>query len=246
MTKRVDIDAEMLMAYADGELSPIDAKRVERAMAADPDLRQQVDAHRKLRGMLANGFAPLAQAPVPERLSRLLAAPAPAPVVRLEDFRLKRRPSPVRWQRWGMGVAAAASLVVGLMLGQAIPGSGSDGLVTSHGGALVASGGLAQALDTQLAATQTSGAPTRVIVTFRDRQGGLCRAFSGTQLSGIACRTDNGWQLRETRAGNARATTAYAQAGSADGALLADAQSMMAGEPLDAAAEAGAKAKGWR
>jgi hypothetical protein len=41
-------------------------------------------------------------------------------------------------------------------------------------------------------------------------------------------------------------TAAYAQAGSADPDLMAAAQDMMAGAPLDAAGEARARARGWR
>jgi hypothetical protein len=41
-------------------------------------------------------------------------------------------------------------------------------------------------------------------------------------------------------------STAYAQAGSADPDLMAAAQDMMAGAPLDAAGEADARVHGWR
>ncbi len=239
MTKKAEIDAETLMAYADGELPLIEAKRVEKAIAADPALARQVDAHRKLRGMLANGFAAVMEQPVPDRLSAMLQS---SPVVDLAKARQARAAARSGWQRWGMGAAMAASLVVGIVIG----GDHGSGPVESLGGRLVASGALATALDTQLASAQPSGGPVRLLVTFRDQRGALCRSFSGAALSGIACRDGSVWQLRETRGGVAGSGAEYQQAGSADAALMADAQAMMAGDPLDAAAEARARGNGWR
>lgn len=243
MTSKAEITIETLMAYADGELPPLEAKRVERAIAADPALARQVDDHRKLRAMLANGFAPVVEQPVPDRLTAMLRAPASAPVIDLAQVRRSRASARGGWRRWGMPAAIAASLVIGIMVGERV----DTGPVSTRGGTLVASGALAQALDTQLASAQAgSGASLKMLVTFRNQQGAICRSFSGARLSGIACRDGDAWQLRETRGGIARPATQFQQAGSADAALMADAQAMMAGDPLDAEAEAKAQAKGWR
>ena len=43
------IEPELLMAYADDALDPLTAKRVERAIAADPALAEEVARHRRLR-----------------------------------------------------------------------------------------------------------------------------------------------------------------------------------------------------
>ena len=239
MTKKADIDAETLMAYADGELSLIEAKRVEKAIAADPALARQVEDHRKLRAMLANGFATIAEQPVPDRLAAMLKT---SPVVDLASVRRNRTVSRTGWQHWGTGVAVAASLVIGVMIGQ----RNDSGPVETRGGTLVASGTLANALDTQLASATPQEGAVRMLVTFRDQQGALCRSFSGAALSGIACRDGSQWRLHETRGGAAGSPTQYQQAGSADAALMADAQAMMAGDPLDAAAEVKARAGGWR
>ncbi len=239
MTKPTPFDAETLMAYADGELSPLEAKRVERAIAADPALARQVDEHRRLRAVLANGFAAIAEQPVPDRLTAMLKT---APVIDLARARADRELRPAAlWQRWGTGMAVAASLVVGVLVGQRF----DTAPVRIQGGALVASAGLAKALDTQLASTQGGGS-LKMLVTFRDQQGAICRSFSGTSLSGIACREGSDWHLRETRSGAVGSGAQYQQAGSADAALMADAQAMMAGDPLNASAEAKAKANGWR
>lgn len=236
-----ELPPELLMAYADGELDPILTKQVERAIAQDPELAAQVKQHKQLRAMLADRFQPIAEAPVPEKFMNMLE---PAKVVDLAGARATRNaPSATqRWRYWGTGGAIAASLVLGLMIGQGI----NQGPVGSRDGALVASGALAQTLDTQLAAAQPIDAPVRILVSFQDQSGQLCRSFSGAALSGIACQDGKGWVLRQTRGGVATQKAEFRQAGSADAALLADAQAMMDGDPLDANGEARAKANGWR
>ena len=241
MTIDPELLPEMLMAYADGELDPIGAKRVERAIASDSLLAEQIEQHRQLRATLKESFDPIVKAPLPGKLRSLVPS---APVVDIAAARAARSGPPLtrRWSAWATGGAIAASVLLGLMIGQRI----DQGPVASRGGALVASGGLAQTLDTQLASSQPSNSPLRILVSFRDQSGSVCRGFSGEAISGIACRDDRGWVLRETRGGMRPGTTEFRQAGSADAALLADAQAMMADDPLDGEAEAKAKANDWR
>lgn len=230
----MSIDPELLMAYADGELSPLEAKRVERAIAADPALAEEVARHRALRARLSGHFAPVAAEPVPDRLTALLRSNSN--VVALPVRKPARRiPG---WTRWGGAVAA--SLVLGLFIGQGLQ---APGVVRTHGGQLYAAGTLAGALDQQLASNPGA---VQVPVSFRDTKGSYCRVFTSSATDGIACRDSQGWALRQTRAGSNAAKSDYAQAGSTDPALMAAAQEMMAGAPLDAGAEAKAKAKGWR
>lgn len=230
----MSIDPEMLMAYADGELSPLEAKRVERAIATDPALAEEVARHRALRARLSGHFAPVTEEPVPDRLAALLRSNSN--VVALPVRKPARRiPG---WTRWGGAVAA--SLVLGLFIGQGLQ---PQGVVRTKGGQLYAAGTLAGALDTQLASNRGAvGVP----ISFRDAKGSYCRVFTSSATDGIACRDSQGWALRQTKAGSSAAKTDYAQAGSADPALMAAAQEMMAGDPLDAAAEAKAKASGWK
>lgn len=223
------IDPETLMAYADGELNPLEAKRVERAIAEDPALAEQVARHRGLRAALGGHFAPVAEEPVPDRLSAML---------RNKVVDLPRRPRPPAWLRWSGAIAA--SLVLGLAIGH---GWQDRGMVRSESGQLYAAGTLATALDRQLAASQ---GPIRTPVSFRDTAGRYCRIFTSNTADGIACRDARGWALRQTRGGSGAAETDYAQAGSADPGLMAAAQEMMTGDPLDASAEADARAVGWR
>jgi hypothetical protein len=228
MTPESDISPEMLMSYADGELGPIEAKRVERAIAADAALAGEVERHRALRNRIAGSFAPVAEQRVPDRLTVLLQSN----VVQL--------PRPVT-TRWRAAATLAACLVLGVLIGVGIP---RGDVVTARDRGLHASGMLADALDRQ--ASGESGA-VRVAVSFRDKQGIYCRVFSAAAADGIACRDADGWALRRTQRGSVTTSrSVYAQAGSADPELMAAAQDMMAGDPLDASAESKARNAGWR
>lgn len=224
------IEPEMLMAYADGELDPLNAKRVERAIAGDPALAQEVERHRALRKRIANSFAPVADEQVPDRLAALLKSNVvdlPAP---------RTRPLLTRWRE---AAALAACLLLGLVTGLKVP----HGPVSAGAGGLYASGSLAAALDDQLGGADGT---VKVAVSFRDKQGSYCRVFSSRATDGIACRDASGWALRRTQQGSPTQRGDYAQAGSPDPDLMAAAQDMMSGEPLDAKAEEAARGAGWR
>jgi hypothetical protein len=222
-------DDETAMAYADGELDPIAAKRFEARIAAEPALARLVDAHRALRARLGAAFASVADEALPARLT----GPLQSNVVPLEA----RGPGSRRW--WTAG-AIAASLAIGIAIGQ-VRGPQP---VSVSGNQLIAAGALGTALDRQLAAEEGA---VRVLASFRDSGGAYCRVFTGRPVDGIACREPAGWVLRETRAGSAtHQAPAYRQAGSGDAKLLAAAQEMMAGDPLNKAQEAEARRRGWR
>ncbi len=109
---------------------------------------------------------------------------------------------------------------------------------------LVAGGALARALDTQLG-SDGARQGVRMLASFRAQDGALCRVFTATTTSGIACRDGNSWALRRTISGVTETGT-YRQASSPTASLMADAQDLMAGDPLDAAAERKAVAQGGR
>lgn len=218
------IDDTLLIAYVDGELGLIEARRVEREVAADPTLAARLAAHRALGTHVRNVFAPIAAEPVPDRLSALLATT-------VVPFAPLRRSAA---RGWAAG-AIAASVALAITLAVPWDHAPSDGDL--------APGRLGEALDHQLASAD--GEP-RLVVSFRNRSGAYCRVFAGRAADGIACREEDGWRLIHTRPGSKGAGATYRQAGSANGALLAEAQEMMAGDPLDADAEAKARQRGWR
>jgi anti-sigma factor RsiW len=230
------IPPELLAAYADGELDAEAARAVEVELAGNADLLAELAAHRALRSRLAAHFAPIAEQPVPERLRQLVVdEAAESNVIDFAAAARRRRPpvSPARWVRIA-GPALAATLALALV-GVGLRGSGD-----------YAGGQIAEALDSQLVATQKADAPVRVLLTFRDVQGAYCRGFTGAAQSGIACRDDRGWRLRKLLGGTAAGSTEYRQAGTPDAAVMAAIQDMASGPALDADEEAAALHRHWR
>lgn len=236
------IDDEILITFADGELEPEHRRAVELALASDPGLRERLEAQRRLRARIAAHYAPVAEEAVPERFAALLSGggAAAGEVVSLAEARRKRaRPL---WQNL---TALAATLVLGLFAGSLVPRSGS-GPVAVEDGALIARGGLAQALETQLASEQERNAETRIGVTFAAADGRICRTFDAQALSGLACRGGADWRIVTASGAAGENAGQFRQASSGDRLVLEAAQDMMAGEPFDAAAERRAREAGWR
>lgn len=229
------ISPELLAAYADGELDTDTARAVERRIAGDPRLQAKLAAHRALRGRLTAHFAPIVEQTVPERLRQaIIAEDDRADII---DFAVQARErrvraTPARWARIA-APALAASLVIAWI------GFGIRPTDTSY-----AHGDLAQALDSQLVATQKANAPVRILLSFQDKQGQYCRGFMGEARSGIACRDDDGWRLLKTLDGTESKRTEYRQAGSAE--IMTMVQDMAAGDALDAEQEARSAQLGWR
>lgn len=230
------VTREELTAFADGELTGEREAAVAAAVAADPALAREVEAHRALRMTLAEHYTPVVSAPLPDRLTALLDRPQKAEVVDFVEAKERRRARRM-FPRWGWiaGPALAASLALVLIL----PGSREDG-------AAYADAQLASILDSRLVAEQAPDADTRVLLSFRAQGGEFCRVFTGEDGGGIACRNAEGWRLETLGEGSAAASTDYRMAEASDAALLTRAQEMAQGPALDAAAEARAKAKGWR
>lgn len=235
----MSIDPDVLIAYLDGELDPIAAKRVERAAQADATLAEEIARQHQLRTRLRSAFESVASAPPPDALVAMLRASGN--VTDLAAARAKRGRIVPRWLPAGGAVAAA--LALGLVIGRGLPQSGQP--LALRDGTLVARGETAKALDTQLASAQPASKDIRIIVTFRRSDGAYCRAFETGAQAAIACRLEGAWQVQSFRTGSEGAATEYRQAGSASAALMAEAQDMMAGEPLDAAGERAAISAGW-
>jgi len=258
---------ETLMAYADGELEPALAARVEEAMRADPRVEEAVRRHRALRADVFAAFAGVLDEPVPERLQpgaapATAAEPATKPVSApvagagaatvhsLEARRAARqaqaaRPEPVR-PRWG---ALAASLAVGVLAGalgwQAFDNAGQAPF-GRRGGAMVAQGELADALSQRLAAEPAQADAVRLGVSFRDRDGAYCRSFMLGTTGGFACRQGGEWRIPVMAQAEQAQAGAYRQAGSAMPAAVLDAiDQRIAGGTLDAPAERAARDRGW-
>lgn len=232
----MNVEPEIIMAYVDGELDLVTAKRIEKAMESDASLAGRIAAERVLKAKLSARFDPVADEEVPERLTALLA--------NVDTSLAKRRET--RKRRFEFGVAqwgvVAASLALGLFIGRASH-MGPRGQIADRGGVLVARAELGKALDTQLASSQPADATTRIGLTFRDKAGTVCRTFEGQALSGIACRNGSEWQLRQTLS-TAKDLQAYRQAGTDP--IMALAGDMMASAAFDAQAERAALSGHWK
>jgi anti-sigma factor RsiW len=229
------IDEADILAWLDGELAPAEAARVASAVAADPALTRLAEAHRGVAERLRKGFAPLLAEPmgasnVVEFARR--EAPQPAP-----------QPAPRRFvmPAW---TALAATLVIGLITGSMV---GRGALVTSPGDRpdIIAHSGLANALDTQLASGPQDGA-IRIALTFRARDGKLCRTWAAAAQAGIACRAGDDWAIKALAPTAASESGGYRTAAGAGPQLMATVDAMIDGAPLDAAQEASARAASWR
>lgn len=236
------ISREDLVAFADGELTGERAREVEAAIAADPALLRDLERHRALKAQLCAHFDPIAAEPIPDSLAALLRGAPEAPeapegnVVGFAAAR-ERMANKRRLPRWSFiaGPALAASLVLAVLVPR-----GDDQAATYAGAEL------ASVLDRRLVAEQAPGEETRVLLSFRDRAGAYCRAFSGSEQSGVACRDATGWKLEALGEGSPGTQSDYRMAGAGAAAILARAQSMADGAALDGEQEAAARARGWR
>ena len=227
---------EKFFAWLDGELGPTEAAEMEAKIASDPALARLAEQHRALGSQLRGAFDPIAQTPVPEHLQAALTRRD-----NVVDFAAAKRarivPSLPQW------AAMAATLALGLFLGTMVPQRPSAPLEV-QGGKMYAAASLNQALDTQLASTPSGD--VHIGLTFHDRSGEICRSFTSQSSSGLACRTGGRWQLKGLFAAPEGQASDYRMAAGMDPNLAALVDSIMAGEPLDAAAEKAAKDKGWR
>lgn len=246
------VSDEILMAYVDGEVDDETRAAVEAAMKTDADVAQRIARQNALRRELRSAFDGVLDESVPERLTRAARTAPTASVTELSRVRHEKRDRmPRRWSvpQWS---AMAASLVLGVFVGQAILRSPASSPIVARDGRLVAQDSLAEALSNQLASDQAGTAPVQVGLSFRSKTGEFCRTFvlrGGEGLAGLACREGEIWQI-ETAVPNETLATGndnYQMAGAKlPLAVLQAVEGRIDGEPLDASGEVAARASGWR
>jgi hypothetical protein len=154
------------------------------------------------------------------------------------DAHRARLPHARRW-RWPEWTAMAACLVLGVLLGTRVPGPGGaspdrPALALATGGTLTAQGPLREALEQRIGGGGGDKTPSDVAVglSFRNRAQQYCRTFTLAAAPAASA---------TPAAGN------YRMAASPFGpALLQAVDALREGETLDAAAEAAARARGWK
>lgn len=248
-------DDETLMAFADGELDEETTARVEAAMETDDELVMRVATFIESRAAVASELKPLIDEPVPEALTRSVEAmvaasrqPKSEPaqseknVVHLRPARRSTHPS------WVMPLAASLAAVAfgvgGYLAGQAnAPGTSAPSL------AGIADTAMVRTLDTAASGTEAivADGSMKLVSSFRDGGGTLCREFELKQAGGaatvtVACRDGQEWSLRLAVAGPAASTGAYQPAGATE-TVDAFLTTIGAGAPLSEADEKAALAR---
>jgi hypothetical protein len=271
----MSISDETLMAYADNELEPAQRVEVEAAVAADPKLAERIEQHRALRRKLNAALDPVLLETVPNVLvATVRASPAAshgsaaeggATITDLRRVRAARAAEakeaaayarrtempgkPWTWFEWA---AVAASVAIGAVIAHLAMKAPDASRIRTERGWLVAQGDLAQALSRQLAIDQSVDAPVQIGVSFKSKSGDTCRTFTVKEqnvLGGLACRQQNEWrvQVLADAPPGANTESGYKPAGgSMPAAVVAAVEKEIEGEPLDAAAEAAARARGWQ
>jgi hypothetical protein len=243
---------ETLSAFIDGELDATERAQVAVLVESDPKLKAFVLEQEKLRATLQAAFAGVVAAPVPERLLEVAANTPFSFRVRLRRW-LGETPGTSQDSSFGRFVVPALTMALGLIIGVGVERGAmmpSDFALSSSGNGIVARAELAQTLDQRLASNEQSGA-ARIGVTFRDRDGALCRSFElsrGTATTdGFACHHAGDWRIGAlVDRPPSPAGPAYALAGSSMPDAIRDAiSSRISGAPLDANAERRARDQGW-
>ncbi len=224
------VTREEMAAFADGELASERQAEVAAAIAADPALAAQVEAHLALKAKLAGHFAPIASQPVPDHLAAMLT-PKEAEVVDFAAAR-ERIETKRRLPRWSLyaGPALAASLALALFM--------------PRGGTVNMDPQLLAALDNQLVSEQADDADTRILLSFRNGEDEFCRAYSVPGRSAIACHTPSGWEDRADVEYSPGTSTDFRQAST--NPIFEQVQEMAVGPALDAKQEVAARNAGWR
>lgn len=239
-------DDETLMRRIDGELGPEAGAAIDAAAAGDPALARRLERLRGLRTLTREAF-PAAPDPRDAELARLIMGGA----VRREPWAarvaggLREAFAPRYAPVWGG--AAAACFVLGLTVGWLGQDRTPGGFSVASDGAL-ADTELVRVLDRGLAAEGADSEGRAVGLTFRDADGRWCRTFRAGDagVAGLACRTGGDWRMQVLapfRVSGAEVRTAGADT---PVAVLIAVDDLIAGETLDAAAEAQARDAGWR
>jgi anti-sigma factor RsiW len=267
------VSDEVLMAYADGELTPDECYALERLLRHDPVLRARLEPFIQTRMRLATAFEPTLHEPVPLRLIAAIRRSRPPARASLTALPLEGRLRDVVSKAKALlapggssltpalAASIAALLVAGAMAGWiAGRATAPSSLMASSGPDLVATGALAEALEANPSGTSADGAEASVVpvLSFRTADNAVCREYrvkstaADRDFAGLACRNADGvWRIAlhvETgKLGPASPEASY-QTATATNVPSIDAmvETMMAGEAFGTDDETRLLKNGWR
>ena len=202
-----EVTDEMLMAYADGALSPLARAKIEAFLHGDPEGRRRVEMFRATGAPLSQLYGrPMAEQ-VPAYLKEFVLnypLEAETPKAQLQ------KAGPTRWldglkegtrhftsnlaewlgspapaTRWQLAAASAALLALGVGAGAFLHGDSSSGdLVAFNDGHIYASGPLNEVLekglsrrDKRIGGVRGEGVTMRASLTFKSKQNTYCREY---------------------------------------------------------------------
>ena len=100
-------------------------------------------------------------------------------------------------------------------------------------------------MSTQLASQPADTGP-RIGLTYRGKDGKVCRTFTNQAAQGLACFEGGDWRVRALFQGTDSNVGDYRMAAGPDPQLSAMVDDSIAGEPFDAAQEQAARDRGWK
>ncbi len=210
---------EILMAYADGELSTDDRVRVEAILHRDAESRARLGIFQSTGAPLAVLYEKPMLEPPPAHLVAMILNRGPA---QTQKNMSRAKPMPrIRWQwlfpdhlHWQMAAASAAMLVAGGSIGWSLhetsaPEAAGSQLVAFDDGHLYATGALQRVLDTtpsgqeaRIAGAASDAVTMRVHLTFKTKGQYYCREYEvgaaghGNHV-GLGCRDAAGrWAIQ--------------------------------------------------
>jgi hypothetical protein len=198
MTKFTD---EELMAYVDGEVDDEEARAIEAAAAADPEIAGTIDMFARTRMMARDAFSSVLRETVPPRLldaalGRTAKEQPSAPTGNVIRFR-PRRPS-------ALAIAMASAACVAMIAAGVAGYVAGSGLENANSGIELAAvsdeiSGLLGSVPSGEQAKLGGGATFRVIGSFRDGNDRFCREFEvSSERNGslaVACQADGRWAV---------------------------------------------------
>jgi hypothetical protein len=231
-------EEEEFFAWLDGELQGDQAARVEARVAASPELTARAEDQRRLTAELRDSFDPI-----------LKSGSVPPHFEAAEVIDFGARAAGRKAHRPVFGVpqwaAMAATLALGLLVGNLLGRGDGDTLAAVEDGKLVAAGSLGHSLDSALASAP-GDSRVRIGLTFRSVAGNVCRSFQDGSASGLACRQGQQWRIEGLYQGSEGQASNYRMAAGQDPRMAELIDQTIAGEPFDAAQERASREIGWR
>lgn len=242
-----DLTDELLMAFADGQLSTAEASEVEAALKTRPDLKARVAIYRATGRNLGTVYDEARLAPIPDKLvDAIRNAPGPgaklngtdATVTILDEVRASKRGKRAGFmgRNWSLAasvvaLAGAAAAVLAVVKANDPTTSGLAEMVTFDNKPLFRTAALFEVLEGQAARDPVSiaGAASErwlisPAVTFKARDQRFCRSYTaastataGLQIEGLGCRRSDGRWTIEAQAEPVAATGSPGQVSPASG-----------------------------